>query len=219
MKNADRPRRPTTALVLLVLLVIQGLGGLAGGLSLTIAPDGSVMKMSTSLLDGSPFHDYLIPGLILLLVLGVLPLITAAGLWLRRRWSWYAAFVVGCALMIWILVEITIIPYSWLQPFFGGVGLLIFIFTLLRPVRRFYRVSLPGRDLTLAIADNTGSCRLAANKPMRPAGEASGSFRAQRRHQTTSVPHLRRRRPGPGAPRHGPARGRRRHRPRPGAEQ
>ncbi len=144
MQNADRSRRPASAWMLLVLLVIQALGGLAGGLSLTIAPDGSVMKMSTSLLDGSPFRDYLIPGLVLMLVLGVLPLVAAVGLWLRRRWSWYAAFAVGCALMIWILVEITIIPYSWLQPFFGGVGILIFIFTLLRPVRRFYGLSLPG---------------------------------------------------------------------------
>ncbi len=144
MPTDDRPRRPFTAWVLLALLIVQGLGGLAGGLSLTIAPDGSIMQMSTSLLDGSPFHDFLIPGLILLLVLGVLPLVAAAGLWLRRRWAWYAAFVVGCGLMIWILVEITIIPYDALQPIFGGVGLLIFIFSLLRPVRRFYGVVLPG---------------------------------------------------------------------------
>ena len=144
MRAADQPRRPATVWILLVLLVVQGLGGLAGGLSLTLAPDGSIMKMSTSLLDGSPFHDYLVPGLVLMLVLGVLPLVAAVGLWLRRRWSWYTAFVVGCALMIWILVEITIIPCSWLQPFFGGVGLLIFVFSLLRPVRRFYGVSLPG---------------------------------------------------------------------------
>ena len=144
MTHEDRPRRPFTAWVLLALLIVQGLGGLAGGLSLTIAPDGSILKMSTSLLDGSPFHDFLIPGLILMLVLGVLPLVAAVGLWLRRRWAWYAAFVVGCGLMIWILVEITIIPYDALQPIFGGVGLLIFVFSLLRPVRRYYGVSLPG---------------------------------------------------------------------------
>ena len=144
MPAADHPRRPATVWILLVLLVAQGLGGLAGGLSLSVRPDGSIMQMSTSLLDGSPFHDFLIPGLILMLVLGVLPLVAAVGLWLGRRWAWYAAFVVGCGLMIWILVEITIIPYDVLQPIFGGVGLLIFVFSLLRQVRRYYGVSLPG---------------------------------------------------------------------------
>jgi hypothetical protein len=132
--------------VLLVLLVVQGLGGLAGGLALTLKPDGSIMKMPLSYLDGSPFSDFLIPGLVLLLVLGVLPLIAAAGLWMRRGWAWYAAFAVGCGLMIWILVEIMIIPFSWLQPVFGVVGVLIFAVAALKSVRRFYGVTLPGED-------------------------------------------------------------------------
>ena len=146
MQSAGQPRRPAAVWALLVLLVVQGLGGLGGGLSLTVAPDGSILRMPTSLLEGSPFPDFLVPGLILLLVLGVLPLVAAAGLWLRRRWAWYAAFVVGCGLMIWILVEITIIPYDVLQPIFGGMGMAIFIVSLLRPVRRFYGVVLPGED-------------------------------------------------------------------------
>ena len=146
MPTTDRPRRPAAAWILLVLLLIQGLGGLAGGLSLTIKPDGSIMGVPVSYLDGSPFGDYLIPGLILLLVLGVLPLVAAAGLWLRRRWAWYASFVVGCGLMIWILVEITIIPYDVLQVVFGVVGALIVLVSLMGSVRRFYGVRLPGED-------------------------------------------------------------------------
>lgn len=143
MTGSDRPRRPPALWILLALLLIQGFGGIAGGLSLTLKPDGSVMGMPTSILDGSPFSDFLVPGLILLLVLGVLPLVAAVGLWLGARWAWYAAVTVGCALMIWILVEITMIPFSWLQPAFGVVGVLIFAVAVLKSVRRYYGVLLP----------------------------------------------------------------------------
>ena len=146
MPANDLPRRPATVWILLVLLVIQGLGGLAGGLALTLKPDGSIVQMPLSYLDGSPFPDFLIPGLILFLVLGVLPLVAAVGLWMCRTWAWYAAFAVGCGLMIWILVEIMIIPFSWLQPVFGLVGVLIFAVAALKSVRRFYGVALPGEN-------------------------------------------------------------------------
>ena len=146
LSATDTSRRPATLWLLLVLLLIQGLGGVAGGLSLVLRPDGSIMQMPASYLDGSPFPDFLIPGLILLLVLGVLPLVAVAGLWMRRRWAWYAAFIVGCALMIWILVEITIVPFSWLQPAFGVVGVLIFAVSVLKSVRRCFGVLLPGED-------------------------------------------------------------------------
>jgi hypothetical protein len=105
--------------------------------SLVAAPDGRIMKMPVSYLDGSPFSDYLIPGLILLLVLGVFPLVVLAELWLRPRPAWYGAFAVGCGLFIRILVDVRIIPFSALQAFFGVVGVLIAVVTLLPAVRRF----------------------------------------------------------------------------------
>jgi hypothetical protein len=137
-------RRAATVWVLLFLLLFQALGGIAGGLALSIRTDGSIMQMPVSQLNGSPFQDYRTPGLILLLVLGVFPLIALIGVWARRAWAWYASFAIGCALVIWILVEIRIVDYSVLQPVFGTVGALIIVVSLLPPVRRCCGVS-PGR--------------------------------------------------------------------------
>jgi len=46
--------------------------------------------------------------------------------------------------MIWILVEITIIPYDPLQIVFGVIGALIVLVSLTASVRRFYGIHLPG---------------------------------------------------------------------------
>ena len=134
--SAARSSRPAAVWALMALLLLQGISGIAGGVALVAAPDGRIMQMPVSYLDGSPFSDYLIPGLILLLVLGVFPLVVLAELWLRPRPAWYGTFAVGCGLIIWILVEVLIIPLSVLQAFFGVVGVLIAVVTLLPAERR-----------------------------------------------------------------------------------
>jgi hypothetical protein len=126
------------------VLNFQALRGLAGGIALVAAPDGSVMKMPVSSLEGSPFSDYLVPGLILLLVLGVVPIVAAIVLLLRPRAGWSLAFAVGCGLIIWLVVEITIIPFSWLQPAYGVVAATIVILALLKPVRSYCGMRLLG---------------------------------------------------------------------------
>lgn len=127
------PRRTPAVWALAALLLIQGLGGLGGGIALVT----DVMHMPLSYLRGSPFPDYRVPGLILGLVLGVFPLIVLIAFWMRREWAWYGAFTVGCGLMIWIVVEVAIIPYNILQPLFGAVGVLIALLTLTTSVQRW----------------------------------------------------------------------------------
>jgi len=55
----------------LVLEVLLSIGALGGGLVLMLAPRGEVMPLPLSALAGSPFDTYLVPGLILFGVLGV----------------------------------------------------------------------------------------------------------------------------------------------------
>lgn len=115
---------------LLALLFFQGMSGLFGGGALVLDPTGSTLQMPLSLLDGSPFDTYLIPGLILLLVLGVFPLIVLYGLWKKKTWSLSAAFLVSIALIIWIGVEIVMVGYHSeppLQLIYGLTGIALLI--------------------------------------------------------------------------------------------
>lgn len=92
--------------------------------------------MPMSYLENSPFPDYRVPGVLLLVVLGIFPLVVAFGLLRRRPWAWFGAFAVGCGLMIFELVEISVIGYDVQQPIWGTIGLLIVLVSLAPSVQR-----------------------------------------------------------------------------------
>ena len=109
-------------------LLVQGISGLIGGMGLVGDPSGRSMQIPLHWLQGSPFDDYLIPGLVLLFVLGGVPLIVLYGLWHRYSWARLAALGVGGALVVWIGVQILIIGYqAWppLQFIYGTLGIVI----------------------------------------------------------------------------------------------
>jgi hypothetical protein len=106
------------------LLVLLALMALAGGAALVSAPDGSVMKMPLTMLDGSPFRDFLVPGMILGGLFGVGSLVVAGAALRSLRIAPFLAFAIGCAQMIWIVVELAIIEgVSILHPICFGIGL------------------------------------------------------------------------------------------------
>ncbi len=126
-------------LVLMAALLLQGLSGIAGGIGLVLDPSGSSLQIPLSLLAGSPFENYLLPGLILLTVLGFVPLVAFYGLLQQRAWSWLLAVLVGVALIVWIAVEIAIIGYQAdppLQLIYGALGIVILVAGALPSTRR-----------------------------------------------------------------------------------
>lgn len=136
--TTDQTRARTPAVwLLVVLLLVQAVGAIAGGIALVAGPHGEIMKMPVSDLEGSPFDSFLVPGLILLVVLGLVPLAAAVGLWRRTPWAWWTAGMVGCGLVIWIVVQMTIIDFSWLQVAYLAMGLAIVAACLPRSVRRY----------------------------------------------------------------------------------
>jgi len=123
-------KKPNRCTVLFALVVFQAISGLAGGIGLVGDPSGANVQLPIGWLTGTPFSSYLIPGLILLLILGVGPLIVSVGLWRKCRWATPAAMAIGIALVIWIVVEIGMIGYIHnppLQLIYGllGVGILV----------------------------------------------------------------------------------------------
>ncbi|MGM0588078.1 MAG: hypothetical protein ACQETE_06685 [Bacteroidota bacterium] len=131
-------QRPISFYALLILLFFQSASGLYGGGALIGDPTGDALQLPTSLLAGTPFPDFLIPGLILFSVLGIFPLIVCIGSWQRRTWAWPGAVLVSIALIIWIGVEIAMIGYASeppLQLIYGLVGIALLILTLLPSVR------------------------------------------------------------------------------------
>jgi hypothetical protein len=120
-------------------VLFQGLSGIGGGIALVMDPAGGTLQISVRRLQGSPFNDYLIPGLILLLLLGMFPVIVVYGLWARLIWSGPAALLVGVALIIWIGVEVLIVGYHSdppLQLIYGLLGTAILVLALLPSVRQ-----------------------------------------------------------------------------------
>jgi hypothetical protein len=131
-------KRPIVQYFLMTLIIFQGLSGLIGGVGLVIDPTGKSLQIPIEWLDNSPFHNYLIPGLILFIVLGFYPIVVFYGLLKNVNWSWFASLILGIALLIWIGVEILVIGYHSnppLQLIYGVVGLLILILVLLTPKR------------------------------------------------------------------------------------
>jgi hypothetical protein len=99
---------PTLGRLALVLEIFLGIGALFGGLQFILAPDGHLLGTPLSMLAGTPFHSFLVPGVLLFTFVGVGPIVAAAITARRSAIGPLAALAVGVTLMVWITVEMVI---------------------------------------------------------------------------------------------------------------
>ena len=137
------PQRATRT-TLLVVEAFVAVTAIAGGLALmigSILPDASsVIVPPVEYLDASPFSSYLVPGLVLALVLGGIHVLAFLMLQRRRPSALLLSAAAGYAALIWIFVQMTVIPFSVLQAvyFIAGaveLGLVLLLLGLL-PLER-----------------------------------------------------------------------------------
>ncbi len=117
----------TLAIILLALLGALAIGG---GSLLILAPSGKSMQFPLELLDGTPFTNYLLPGLILFFSIGVLSLIIAVLIF--KKAPRYPRWIIleGLILLGWLSIELWLnpdffVPYMHYPLYVIGVLLLI----------------------------------------------------------------------------------------------
>jgi hypothetical protein len=92
-----------------------------------------------SWLDGSPFRSFFVPSLFLFVVIGG-GMLVATIVWVRRsRLAPWVSLGMGVLLMLWIIVQVSIIGYvSWMQPasFAAGAAIATLAGVALRRERR-----------------------------------------------------------------------------------
>jgi hypothetical protein len=101
-------RLPGLGRLAVVLEIFLGIGALFGGIQFILAPDGHLLGVPLSILAGTPFRSFLVPGLLLFAFVGVAPIVAAAVTARRRAIGPLAALAVGLTLMGWITVEMVI---------------------------------------------------------------------------------------------------------------
>lgn len=120
----------TVAKAVIGLEVLLAVGALAGGAILFSYPDGSGFGLPLSLLEHSGFKSFRIPGLILFVVNGLFPLVSAIATLRRLPWAAYSVMAVGGLLVGWITVQVALLR-AFDVPLHGAYLLLGFLIAAL----------------------------------------------------------------------------------------
>ncbi len=120
MKN-----RKTLNTIGIVLLIITSLNALAAGFSMMYEPTGKDLGMSVStVLQHSPFHSFLIPGLVLFSTIGLGIIVTLTAF--LRKWKHHNLLVLGQGTIItgWIIIQVIFLQqFNWMHAIIGSIGL------------------------------------------------------------------------------------------------
>ena len=141
--------------ILIILLAFLALSAIGGGGALIVSPSGKLLGgLPLSILEHSPFTNFLVPGIILFLIMGITPSIIIYALLKKPAnkfaeyfnlfkdmyWAWSFSIYVAFALIIWIQVETIFVQgVGWLQTFYMLYAIPIIIVALLPQVRATYK--------------------------------------------------------------------------------
>lgn len=134
--------RNTVKIILLVLLGIVASTSIFSGLAISLNPDGSMLQLDATMLRHTVFRDFLIPGLILLILVGGSSLAGALSIAFDLPSAYLWVLAAGIILIGWIGGQVMLIRiYHGLQLVYLVLGMLIAgLSFLIKPAPEIYRI-------------------------------------------------------------------------------
>lgn len=126
----------------IILLIITCLNALAAGFSMIAEPTGKDLGMTVeTILQHSPFHSFLIPGIILFSTIGLGIIITLIAF--LKKWKNYNLVVLaqGAIITGWIVIQVIFLrQFNWMHAVIGSIGLytIVWGYMLTRLRKKFY---------------------------------------------------------------------------------
>ncbi|MBS1529334.1 MAG: hypothetical protein JSU01_03415 [Bacteroidetes bacterium] len=93
------------------LLFLTGSAAIYGGFNLVIQPDGNNMQLSTDLLQYSVFDNFLVPGILLLVVVGLFSVYAMVAVITGFKKYWLLVMFQGGILASWLILQIALIHF------------------------------------------------------------------------------------------------------------
>jgi hypothetical protein len=114
--------------LLFILVAFIAVTSTLSGLLMISDPEGDLLNLSISLLEGTPFKNFLMPGILLTLVVGGVNIIAIYHLLANgsRRYDW--AMAGGIMITVWIVTQMILIQaIHWLHFVYLFTGILIIL--------------------------------------------------------------------------------------------
>jgi hypothetical protein len=114
--------------LLFILVCFIALTSTLSGLLMVIRPDGGILNLPVSLLGGTPFKDFLIPGILLTLLVGGVNLLAIFHNLKRHKNRYDWALAGGVMICGWIIAQMILIrAFHWLHIIYLVIGILIIL--------------------------------------------------------------------------------------------
>jgi hypothetical protein len=147
-------QKPFEVYLLIITVLIQSSAAIFGGINLIYDPTGISIRLPISLLKGTYFSDFLLPGILLFVLIGLIPLFLIIPLILKPKWHgfnqlniykgyhwvWTYTLYNSIILISWINIQLVVLNNgSMIHGIVGILGTIMLILTLLPSVKSYYR--------------------------------------------------------------------------------